>query len=61
MDKQPTTPATLSVQEAGRYLGIGRDAAYAAARSGELPSVRFGRLIRVPRAALEKMLEGEAA
>ena len=52
---------TLSVPEAGAELGIGRDAAYQAVRTGQIPVIRIGRLLRVPRAALEKMLSGEAA
>jgi excisionase family DNA binding protein len=47
----------MSVPEAGKRLGLGRDAAYAAAARGELPILRFGKLQRVPVAALEKMLE----
>jgi excisionase family DNA binding protein len=48
---------TMSVPEAGRkYLGLGRDASYAAARRGELPVLYFGKLMRVPRAAMERML-----
>jgi hypothetical protein len=30
-------PATLSVPEAGRRLGLGKNASYEAARRGELP------------------------
>lgn len=48
--------ATLSVVEAGRLLGIGRHAAYAAAKRGELPSIRLGGRVVVPRAALERLL-----
>jgi len=49
----------LTVTEAARYLGIGRNAAYEAVRRGEIPSVKFGpRCIRVPRAGLQRMLEG---
>jgi len=47
---------TISVQEAARRLGIGKDLAYQAAESGELPTVRIGRRILVPVAALEAML-----
>jgi len=56
-------PATISVPEAGRQLGISRNSAYEAVRRGELPVVRFGRLIRVPMAALERLLAnaGKAA
>ena len=50
-------PKTLSVPEAGqKYFGLGRDASYEAARRGEIPTLRFGRLIRVPVVACEKML-----
>lgn len=52
---------TLTVEEAARALGIGRSAAYAAARSGELPTVKIGRRLLVPRAALDRMLAGEGA
>lgn len=49
-------PETYSVPEAGRIVGLGKNASYEAARRGELPVLRFGRLLRVPRAALERML-----
>lgn len=49
-------PATYSVPEAGRIIGLGKNASYDAARRGELPVLRFGRLLRVPRATLERML-----
>jgi excisionase family DNA binding protein len=51
------TKSTLSIPEAAAELGIGRSAAYEAARRGEIPILRFGRRLRVPRAALDRMLE----
>jgi Helix-turn-helix domain len=52
-------PLTLSVPEAGeRYFGLCRNAAYAAAARGEIPTVKIGRLLRVPVRALERMLDG---
>ena len=51
-------PQVLSVPEAGRLLGICRDSAYAAVRNGTLPSIRIGKRIVVPRAALERLLNG---
>jgi Helix-turn-helix domain len=57
-------PLTISVPEAGQhYFGLGRNAAYAAAERGEIPTIRIGRLLRVPVRALEKMLDraGEKA
>jgi excisionase family DNA binding protein len=50
-------PKTVSVPEAGKWLGIGRNAAYEAARRGEIPTIKIGRLLRVPVVALERKLE----
>jgi len=47
---------TISVPQAGRRLGLGKNAAYEAARRGELPILRFGRKLRVPLVALERLL-----
>ncbi len=55
---------TVSVEIAGQALGIGRNAAYAAAKRGDIPTVRIGKNIRVPCAPLRRMLgidEGKAA
>ncbi len=49
-------PDVYTVEEAAVLLRIGRSAAYAAVRRGELPSVRLGRSIRVPRHSLEALL-----
>jgi len=37
---------TMSVEEAGKLLGIGRSSAYGAIRRGELPSFKIGRRMR---------------
>lgn len=37
-------------------LDIGRAAVYAAAARGEIPTIKVGRLVRVPTAALRTML-----
>jgi excisionase family DNA binding protein len=50
---------TLTVEEAAKRLGIGRNAGYVAAQTGELPTIRIGRRILVPVAALERMLNPE--
>ncbi len=55
----PNEPLTYSVPEAGRIVGLGKNASYEAARRGELPTLRFGRKLRVPRVALERLLRGE--
>lgn len=38
----------MTVEEAGHLLGLGRGAAYAAVRRGDIPSVRVGRRVLVP-------------
>jgi hypothetical protein len=49
---------TLTVPEAGkRYFDLGRNASYEAARRGDIPTIRIGRLLRVPIVALERKLE----
>ena len=47
---------TMNVPEAGKVLGISRATAYAMARSGQLPTIRLGKRILVPRQALERLL-----
>ncbi len=51
-------PKTLTVPEAGRvYFDLGRNASYEAARRGDIPTIRIGRLLRVPVVQLERKLE----
>jgi hypothetical protein len=51
-------PLTITVPEAGwRYFGLNRNASYAAAQRGEIPTVRIGRLLRVPVRAMERLLD----
>ena len=50
---------TLTITEAAKLLGIGRSAAYEAARRGDLPTLSFGRRRVVLSAALEEMLKFE--
>ena len=51
-----TERRTLTVPEAAKALGIGRAAAYEGARTGQIPTIRIGKRILVPVAALERML-----
>jgi excisionase family DNA binding protein len=48
---------TLTVEEAGKLLGISRGTAYQAASDGTIPTIRLARRLVVPRAALMRMLE----
>jgi excisionase family DNA binding protein len=48
---------TLTVEQAAAILGVSRAFAYELARTGELPSVRLGRRIVIPRRALVRLLD----
>ena len=52
---------TTSIEEAARELGLSRNSAYDAAKRGDLPTIRMGRRLLVPRAALEALLNPAAA
>ncbi|HAN64462.1 MAG TPA: DNA-binding protein [Rhizobiales bacterium] len=49
---------TLTIPETAKLLGVGLNQAYEAARRGEIPTIRIGRRILVPVAALERKLQG---
>jgi excisionase family DNA binding protein len=56
--RQPGEPdrLALSIEEASSALGISRSLGYELVARGELPAIRLGRRIVVPRAALERLL-----
>lgn len=45
-----------SVEQAGELLGLSRPSAYLAVKRGEIPVIKFGRRLVVPKAALDKLL-----
>jgi excisionase family DNA binding protein len=49
---------TLSVAEAAKLLGLSRGAMYEAAYTKQIPTIRIGRRIIIPRIALSRFLEG---
>lgn len=57
MERQADARMTVTVEEAATVLGISRAHAYVLVRAGELPSVRLGRRIVVPRRALDRLLD----
>lgn len=46
----------MTVPEAANALRIGKNRAYALVREGEIPSVRIGHSVRIPRVSLEAYL-----
>lgn len=58
-----TRSRTLTIEEAAKELGISRYLAYEQARAGQIagvPVLRVGRRLLIPRAALDRVLSGEA-
>ena len=52
---------TLTVEETAKLLGIGRQLAYDRVRTGQIPAIRLGRRLVVPKRALERLLEAVSA
>jgi excisionase family DNA binding protein len=49
---------TMSVPEAGaKYLGLSKNASYEAAERGDIPTIKIGKLLRVPVRAMEQILD----
>ena len=59
--EMPPERLTLTVEEAARLLGIGRSLAYELVATGDLPSIRLGRRILIPRAAVDALLTSASA
>jgi excisionase family DNA binding protein len=54
--ESPVPCGTYSVEQAGVRLGIGRALAYRAVQAGEIPHIKIGKRIVVPKPALDAML-----
>jgi hypothetical protein len=53
-----TERKTMTVPEAGKhYYDLERDASYAAAKRGDILTMRIGRMLRVPIAAMDRKLD----
>lgn len=57
MEEKFEEKLVLTVDEAAKLLGVSRPTAYQGVERGEIPSIRVGKRILIPRAALEKMME----
>ena len=58
MSNQEPERLVYTVAEAGKLLGLSRNLTYESIRTGQIPSIRVGRRILIPRAALIRLLEG---
>lgn len=58
----PSATPTLRVwPEVGEILGLSKVSTYAAVKRGDIPTIRFGRRIVVPTAALRRLLQIDGA
>ena len=55
--REPEVRLCITVPEAAAMLGVSRNFGYELVRQGQLPVIRLGKRLLIPRAALEKMLE----
>jgi hypothetical protein len=46
----------FTVEQAGKILGLSRASAFAAANRGDIPTIRIGKRLIVPRRGLERLL-----
>lgn len=56
MQDQGNERLTISVVEAAKICGISRNLAYSMVHQKKIPALHFGRCIRIPKLALEKLL-----
>jgi|NGEPerStandDraft_6_1074524.scaffolds.fasta_scaffold350877_2 excisionase family DNA binding protein len=61
MPKSDMTILVMTVPEAGALLGLTRNASYEAAKRGDFPTIKIGKLIKVPTAAFHRMLDQSTA
>ncbi len=61
MSERKEEPKVLTVSETAKVLRMSTNAIYAAIGAKEIPSIRVGRKILVPKAALDQMLGGAKA
>ncbi|MDR6659787.1 hypothetical protein J2W51_002357 [Tardiphaga robiniae] len=47
--------------EAGAMLGLNKNASYKAAQRGDIPTIRIGKLLKVPKVAFHAMINGAGA
>ena len=52
-----TDSVAFTVDEAAKILRISRNSAYQAVKEGQIPSIRIGKRIVIPRQAFNRMLE----
>ena len=60
MTNRADLPGLLTVEQASELLGLSRVRTYKAVHRGDVPSIRWGRSIKIPKARLLELLGEEA-
>jgi len=58
MSQENTNALVLTVEEVRKQLRLSRGLMYEAIHTGQIPSIRVGRRILIPRVALDHLLTG---
>ena len=56
-ENHPEIPRLLKIREVAEILNLGNSTVYQLIRRGDLPSVRFGRAVRIRPVDLEKFVK----
>lgn len=54
-----TAPDVLTVTEAAKLLRLGRNAMYEAVRTNQVPAVRIGKRLLIPKSTIIRLLNSE--
>ena len=57
MQSDQAISLVYSVDEVAKMLGLSKYSAYEAAKRGDIPTIRIGKLIKVPKVAFHRMFE----
>jgi len=55
--ERDASPLLLTPEEAARALRVSRSKLYELARTGQIPTIRIGSVLRVPRRRLEALID----
>jgi len=59
--QEKTERLTYDIETVAKLLGVGRNQAYEAVKSGQIPSIQIGKRKLVPKVWVDRQLRGEAA
>lgn len=60
-EEPSVTRRTYHIEEIAKLFGIGRNQAYECAKRGDFPTIKLGKRLVAPKAAIDRMLGIEAA